>query len=92
MLSQLLSYHVDAFTVTTPCTTSTVNQTLHRKYNEYKFCCYMQMHTAHEGQEEAQNRQEGTSSNGSAAVDPSLPSTNDTPSATSSQVVCLCCA
>ena len=38
-----------------------------------------------------ENRQEGASSRGSAAADPSVPSTDDTPAATSSQVGCLCC-
>ncbi len=36
-----------------------------------------------------QNRQEAASSSGSAAADPSLPSTYDTPAATSTQVSCL---
>lgn len=71
---------------------NTVSQTLHQKYTEYRYSCYMQMHTAHGGQVEAENRQEAGSSSGSAAADPSLPSVSDTPFATSTQVCCLCCA
>ncbi|KAL0048856.1 hypothetical protein WJX82_001111 [Trebouxia sp. C0006] len=46
---------------------------------------FPQMHTAHGGQVEAENRQEAGSSSGSAAADPSLPSVSDTPFATSTQ-------
>ncbi|DBA75731.1 TPA: hypothetical protein ACH3X1_010148 [Trebouxia sp. C0004] len=44
-----------------------------------------EVHIAHVGQEEAQNRQEIASSNETAAADPSLSSTDDTSAATSSQ-------
>lgn len=42
----------------------------HASVSEYRYFFYMQMHTAHGGQEEAQNRQEPASSNETAAADP----------------------